>query len=790
MSFLVRSFLSVPLAILVVAGLGAAPSQETVRVTGTVTDSTGGVLPAVTVDAIVAGVSVATTTTDANGRYALDLAAGMRHQLRVQLDGFSAQTVDLPLVTSALTRDFELGIAPINDTMVVTASRTPRHRATVTDSLSVFTADQIAALGSTSLADIVTLIPGLYVEVNGREGSLASLFSRGGESDYNHVLIDGVRVNVGGGLFDFSRVSAAEVERVEVVRGAQSALYGSDAIGSVVQIFTKRGSARAAPQLSGSIEGGSFNTSRGDVRVSGGARQRVDYQFGVAYRGTDGAFSDMLLEDDRFDQTSVDGNVGVIIGDRATLRTGVRYSNARGRDVGQLAYFPAGDRGTVVDTDELSWHVSVDQRLTSTISHSAAATYFRHDRFLTDTFGDPVNNVRAILEGQPGARFPDSPRLVRLLDQTSFDALRADPSSLGAGQFLAATPFGVFDFPFTFDSQFRRQAVRYQLDATWLNTQVLSAGYEYQRESDPQSAGFLIENHAYFAQQQFDIDDRWFVTVGGRVDDNTRFGTELSPKVSAGGFLVPFTSGPVSSVRVFANIGKGIKNPTFGELFDSPFTDGNPDLRPERARTVDGGVELTFDDQRWLGRVTYFDNNYEDQVAFFSTTFGPDGIPDFTNIAGSRANGVELEAGLQRPVAGVTAIGSYAFVDTEVVATVSTNAQFQPGQPLLRQPKHSGTLRVSYVRGRGSVHFLVRGVGQRHDATFIGLSRASDGRPVDITVNPGYTLFNLGGEYRVHDDLTLFLRLDNLTNEDHQSALGYPGLSRAFMVGTRFNVGR
>ena len=109
----------------------------------------------------------------------------------------------------------------------------------------------------------------------------------------------------------------------------------------------------------------------------------------------------------------------------------------------------------------------------------------------------------------------------------------------------------------------------------------------------------------------------------------------------------------MSSVKVFSNIGKGIKYPLFGELFGSAFTDGNPALRPERARTVDGGAELTFAGQRWRTSVTHFRNQYRDQVAFRFSGRGGDGQPDYVNIAGSAANGWEVEGVLQRPIAGV-----------------------------------------------------------------------------------------------------------------------------------------
>jgi vitamin B12 transporter len=323
---------------------------------------------------------------------------------------------------------------------------------------------------------------------------------------------------------------------------------------------------------------------------------------------------------------------------------------------------------------------------------------------------------------------------------------------------------------------------------------MLSGGYEYERETDPLNPTFLVENHAYFVQQQFRAHDRWLATVGVRLDHNSRYGNNGSPRLSLGGFLLPYRQGPLSSVKVFSNIGRGIKNPTFGELYGSAFTDGNPGLSPERARTIDAGAEITFDSQRFLGRVTYFDNAFNDQVAFKSTGPGLDGKPDFINIDGSQANGWELEGVLQRPVAGFTASAGYALVDTRVVAFVSTSEQFQPGQPLLRRPKHSAVLRANYSRGRATVNVNLRYVGQRHDAAFLGLfavvsPQFPTGRSVDITVNPGYTVSWLGGEVRVSRDVAAYLRIDNLTDAVYESVLGYPGMPRSVVAGLRFNVG-
>jgi vitamin B12 transporter len=246
----------------------------------------------------------------------------------------------------------------------------------------------------------------------------------------------------------------------------------------------------------------------------------------------------------------------------------------------------------------------------------------------------------------------------------------------------------------------------------------------------------------------------------------------------------------VSSVKVFTNVGRGIKTPTFAELFGGPFADGSAALHPERARTVDAGAEVTFDDQRWLARATVFDNRYRDQVAFRSTSFsGPDGQPDYININGSKAAGAELELRLQRPIGGLTASVTYALVDTEVTSNVSTSQQFQPGQPLLRRPRHTGTVHVTYVNGPASINVDVRRAGERHDSAFLFMSTL-DFRAVDITVNPGYTLLGLGADVRLRDELSLYLRIDNLADANYQSALGFPGLPRAVVVGGRFRVGR
>jgi vitamin B12 transporter len=768
----------------------SALAQQTVALAGTVKDASGGVLPGAVVDVVVANQLIASTTAGDGGRYQAQVPSRVPFQIRVHLDGFADEAIDVAGATATVTRDVVLQVGRVSATLVVTSSRAHEGLARVTQSVTVVTAEDIEALGSRSLADVMKSVPGVNVEAVGREGAQTSLFSRGGESDYNLVLIDGVRVNLSGGAFDFSRVAAGEIERVEVVRGAQSALYGSDAMGAVVQVITRRAAATDAPRVAGSLEAGSFKSLRGDVRLLGSARQRIDYVAGVSARRTDGAFADILPQDDTFDQAAFDGAVGGSLGARASVRTGLRYSTAQGTSIGQISY---GIRNTGSDSEtrDFHWYVNVNHSAGARYTGAATVNYFRANNESSDTGGDAVVNVYALLSGSIGAIFPDGPRLVRLLTGAEYNSLLASPASIPSGQFLVNTPFGFADFPFNSLTRFRRPAFKYSGDVLWGRGHRITAGYEWERETNALVAAQELTNNAVFVQQQFGFGDRWFATIGFRVDDKSMSEAFFSPKLSVGGFLLPVRPGLVSSVKVFGNIGKGIKSPTFSERFGGSFADPNPELKVERARSIDLGVDVTLADQRVRASATAFDNRYRDQVEFRSTSpfFAPDGEPDFINIAGSNAHGVELEGALQRPFGGVTAVVTYSYMPTKVISTTNGDQQFQPGQPLLRRPRHSGMFRVGYEQGPVSLNWDTRIVGQRHDSSFLSLATPSF-TFTEISFNPRYTVTGFGAEYRVDRRASIYVRADNIFDEEYESALGFPGTPRAAVLGLRFTVGR
>lgn len=799
------TLLRLAISALVISTIAAAPppafAQQTITVSGIVRDVSGGLITQAAVDIVVAGRVTTSVTTGADGRYQLQAPTGTPFALRARRDGFTDQLVELSGTTADLSRDLTMPIGTMSDTLVVTAARGAESRATVTQSVSVATRSDLEALGSTELSEVLRFVPGASVEGTGREGGgPTSLFVRGGDSDYNVVLIDGVRVNLDGGRFDFSRVAAGEIERVEVVRGAQSSLWGADAMTSVVQIITKRAQPGDPMQATVSFEAGSFETVRGNAGVFGGYGTRVDYRAGVTVRRTQGAFEDILPEADRYRQTAFDAGVGVSLSPRAFVRGGLRFSDGEGRNVGPISY-GARDTGGLYETRDLSLYSTIAHTLGSRFAGTATLNYFRYRGLSADRIADPAFGTYAILSGTPNAIFPNGTRLVRLLDRPEFDALVAAGALPAPGQFLASQQ--TTDFPFNPEgcetqtpsclTRFRRPSVRYQGDYQWSANQRLSVGYDWEREKNLSVAGFNLDNHGFFVQQQTSLADRWFVTLGARVDRKESYGTFVSPKLSAGGFLVPFRPGALSSLKVFGNFGRGVKTATFAERFGGSFADPNPDVDVERVRSADAGVEVTLAEQRVRATATYFRNDFTDQISFRPGTVG-DGIPEYINIDGSKARGVELDVALQRPLYGFTAMGTYALVDSEVVTNQSTSQQFQPGQPLLRRPKHSGSIRAAYARGRATVNFNLRLIGQRFDNSFLSLRTVPNAeRPAamttDITVNPGYAVASLGLDVRATGGVTLYVRGDNIGDTTYDTALGYRGLPRAVVVGARVLVG-
>ena len=290
----------------------AARASAADAVSGTVVDQNGRPLARAAVRALDrAGAETAAVFADESGRFLLEITAGDGCHITVSLTGF--QPSDTSCAADRAAR-IVLKVAPIEETVVVTATRTEAPAGQVGSSVSVFTADDIERRQKPPVADLLRSTPGAMVVRSGGTGGVTSLFVRGGESSYNKVLLDGIPLNEPGGTFNFSNLTSEGLERIEMVRGAQSALFGSDAMSSVVQLFTSRGDRSGGrPRVSAAFEGGTYASGRTDLLVSGGTA-RTDYAIGAAYLTTDNR-----VPNNTFENTTILANVGASLTDTATI---------------------------------------------------------------------------------------------------------------------------------------------------------------------------------------------------------------------------------------------------------------------------------------------------------------------------------------------------------------------------------------------------------------------------------------------------------------------------------------
>jgi len=241
------------------------------------------------------------------------------YQVRVLAPGFAPQTEDLATHSDVIT--IQLQLATASETVVVTATRTPVPAGESGASISTLENGQLETMRPTAADDAVRFLPGAVVNTAGQRGGLSSLFVRGGDSTYNKVIVDGVTINEPGGTFDFGTLPLTEANRMEFLRGAQSTLYGSDAMTSVVQVWTRAGSTRT-PEFRFGADGGNLSTANGFASLAG-ARGHVDYnifgdQFNTNGSGINDAYSDSLQG----------ANAGVALNDEVSLRLHVRHSNS------------------------------------------------------------------------------------------------------------------------------------------------------------------------------------------------------------------------------------------------------------------------------------------------------------------------------------------------------------------------------------------------------------------------------------------------------------------------------
>lgn len=729
------------LLFLLVLALVFAPvaAAQMAALSGTVSDPGGAVIAGAIVEAAAPGRPAAgmATATGADGRYRLDLPPG-QYRVLVRHPGFARLARDFALAAGEQAEWHpRLVLERLAATVIVTAQAEPVLEQNVSSPASVLTRAEFDRRQLRWLDQALETTPGVTIARQGRQGAISSSFLGSGNSNFARVMIDGIPVNEPGGAVNLSQLTLDGIEKVEVVRGASSALHGSDAMTGAVQLFTRRG-ATARPLLELEGEGGWFSTGRGSGTLSG-VLGRLDYAATAAYFSTSGA-----EPNDYFRQTTLSGNFGWRWSETNQLRYVVRNHASDAGVPGQTLFHPT-------NRDQ---HNALGGFYTALRADYATGSAWRHQ---TSGYGA---------------------RTRQLFDNPESDFCQFEPVFL-------------CDFAFTVRNRFHRAGLLHQ--SSYLFPRGGAAlGYQYEGElGNLNGLEVSRHNHAGYAELRYQPAARVHLSAGFRVEGNQHFGIRAVPRAGVA-LAVRQGGGFFGATRLRAGYGEGIKEPSLTQTFsaDDCFP-GNPALRPERSRSGSAGFDqwLAGDRIRWSA--DWFEQRFFD-IASFTFCFPggscplppppgcPFGFGTFFNTDRARARGVDtrIEAA---PAGWLRLGGSYSFAATRVLeAPNAFDPALVPGQRLLKRPVHSGQLWAAIEAGPTAWHISARFVGPRTDSDFLGLG---------LTRNPGYARFDFAGRWRVGRMAEMFARVENLFDKRYQDSLGYLAYGRHIRGGMRFRLG-
>ncbi len=731
-----------------------APSAEA-RLSGFLADPSGASLAGVRVTAHPAGRDNATTSTalsDSEGQFALSLPEG-RYRVRFEREPFATRELVLDLAAGENRKiHLRLELERLSSRVVVTAQAEPVESADSPAPVTIFTKRDIEQRKVAALTDVLFLAPGISLGRTGPEGGQTSVFLGGGNSSYTKVLVDGAAVNEPGNAVDFSNFTLDNVDKIEVVRGAESALYGTDAVSGVIQVFTHRGTTRT-PAVSLFGEGGSFSTGRGGGQISG-LLGKFDYSTAASYFQTRGQG-----ENDAFLNRTLSGNFGWSFDSTNQLRLSLRNNTSDAGVPGQTLLEP-------VNRDE---HSALHFFSANARWNFTSGAHWRHE-----ISGSESYNRELIANPSQDFFNPSDPFCPQL-----------SPSAVVSS---------FCDFPFTARNQYNRSSLNAQ-SSYLLPKFGATFGYQYEVENAFLSA--LNGGHVRRNNQGGFVDTRWTLhprvglTAGLRAEANANFGTRVVPR--AGAWLVAHLGqGFWGDTRLRVFYGQGIKEPRLDQSFGSDICfPGNPSLRPERSRTWSAGVEQKLASDRVRVSAEYFQNRFYDIVSFtFCFPGGPCpiappggcgfGFGTFFNTDLARARGANIAVETQ-PFRWLSVAGNYSYDDTRVLASPNAFDPAQlPGNRLLRRPPHSGSLLLNAAFRRTNWNFAGFFSGARTDSDFLGLG---------VIRNPGYARFDLAANYDLGRGLSVYGRVANLFDKHYQDALGYPALGRDFRLGMNYRFG-
>jgi iron complex outermembrane receptor protein len=757
------------------------PAQSALQLDGRVTDpDKSGVAGAAVTLIARDNRSRATVTTAGDGSFRFDRIAAGDYLIEVRASGFakSVKAVSIKSINERL--DIALDVAALNDGVVVTASGTAQSVDEVSKAVTVIDARQIELRDEYSVLETLRAAPGLRVVQQGGPGAFATVQIRGLRSYDTGVLVDGLRfrdaADTQGSANGFiSELNVVSLERVEVLRGSGSSLYGSNAIGGVVNLVTDSGGGRLRGHAQ--LEGGGLGLFRGRGAVAGGAMDdRLFYSAGLSHlnvaNGVDG--------DDRARLTSLQGLLGYHFTPNVTL-SGRVFANdaftALNESPASAPGFAPPPPGSLVRAIPLS--LDEQRRVEARGVPLTPDNYNRGDANFIPGLNDPDNRRKSNFFS--GALNFTQRLNDRASYRLSYHRVDVNRSFLDGPRGLSM--FGESDFTSIFDFAGDVDTFTSRVDLRLGGANLLTAGYEFERESygdfstdespNPPRGSLDIQqrSHAFFAQNQTRLlADRLQLSLAFRLQ-----GFDLSAPRFTGGAPsyvgVSFGAPPnaytgdgsaaylfrATNTKLRAHVGNGYRAPSLFERFGSSFFGsaftplGDPRLKPERSIAVDGGIEQSFMRGRARVSATYFYTRLQNIINFGSLS--PDDpfgriIGGYQNLGGGLARGVELSAEIS-PAPSTNLFASYTY----------TNAD-------QRSPNAAGRLAVPGVSDHLFTLVATQRFGRRVDVTF-DLSAVSDYSFSLLTpsfdtlfyVFDGYVKADLVAGYTLPIDDRLSLRL-------------------------------
>jgi vitamin B12 transporter len=617
--------------------------------------------------------------------------------------------------------------------VVVTATRTAQPLDRTGSSMSVISAADLDTRQTLVVSDVLAQVPGLTVSRTGGPGQTTGMYIRGAEPGESLVLIDGVRINdpsTPDGEPVLGDLLVNDIARIEVLRGPQSTLYGSDAIGGVVNILTQRGGPDAfAPRIE--AQGGTYGTSQFNAALNGTAGA-LDYGSAINYYNTRGISvadsSNVDFEPDGDRNVGATANLRLHAGDRFSIDLRGFYIRSRT----DIADYPPPDF-TLTATEEfvrdslLAGYAALNASLfEGHVTQRLALIGSDSDRRFYGLYTPSTSNPDLYLFS-PGETFYAQGGATRLEYQGVIEAGAANELTYGA-----------------------------ETELSTLTTDSLP---------DPASAPITGRDRlsGYYAQWQSTLARQLTLTGGVRYDDDRQFGGHTSGKLAAAWQLFE------GATVLRANYGNGFKAPTLYQQF-SPYSNPLQALAPETAVGWEVGADQLLLDRQLRASLTYFDRHSHNEIDFndcfpatgIACTERPGGY--YFNVGRTRASGIEAEL-VARPHGPLSAWVNYTNLKPIDELT---------GLELARRPHISANAGLTWMaRTNTSLGASVSYVGSRFDdaANTVPLSSSS-------TVN-------LFGSYALTTRLQLFARVDNLFNNRSESVAGYRVLGQALFAGLR-----